>query len=294
MVWLITGGSGQLGRALQECLTRKDVPHATPDRTELDIAQEIDMKKLERWMPSVIINCAAWTDVEMAERKLIDVHTINCKGAEKLAVAAKEMQIPFVQISTDYVFSGEQADPWQEDDETSPQSNYGKTKLEGEKAVLDSYPEGSYVIRTAWLYSPWRRNFAKTILMRALQDLPSKVVIDQIGQPTSALDLARQIHLLLTARARFGIYHGTNSGSASWLDFAGEIYRLAGKSMELVSPISSSELKSIVNRPKYSVLGHKNWQKTNLSEMRSWQSALASVFPRIMIEAERELVNGGT
>lgn len=130
--------------------------------------------------------------------------------------------------------------------------------------------------------------------MRALQNLPSKVVIDQIGQPTSALDLALQIHLLLTASARFGIYHGTNSGSASWLDFAEEIYRLAGKSMELVSPISSSELKSIVNRPKYSVLGHKNWQKTNLSEMRSWKSALASVFPRIMIEAERELVNGGT
>lgn len=294
MVWLITGGSGQLGRALQECLTRKEVPYAIPDRTELDIAQEIDTKKLERWIPSVIINCAAWTDVEMAEQKLIDAYTINCKGAEKLAVTAKEMQIPFVQISTDYVFSGEQADPWQEDDETSPQSNYGKTKLEGEKAVLDSYPEGSYVIRTAWLYSPWRRNFAKTILMRALQNLPSKVVIDQIGQPTSALDLALQIHLLLTARARFGIYHGTNSGSASWLDFAEEIYRLAGKSMELVSPISSSELKSIVHRPKYSVLGHKNWQKTNLSEMRSWQSALASVFPRIMIEAERELVNGGT
>ena len=292
MTWVITGGGGQLGTALSNLLTEEKIDYHSFRRDQLDITKSDQVAKVENFSPKAIINCAAWTDVDGAESNFAAACEINRDGAQNLALLARELRIPLIHISTDYVFSGESSIPWKESDKTSPVNAYGRSKLEGERAILHCYPEGSYIIRTSWLYSPWQKNFAKTMLLRALQNIPSKVVNDQIGQPTSAIDFARQIYLILTTRVPFGIYHGTNSGQTSWFGFAQEIYRLAGAPLDLVSAVSSSDLPIRTKRPRYSVLGQEKWESFNIPIMRDWQSALESVFPQIIFEAERELRNG--
>ena len=291
MVWLVVGGSGQLGTALHEILSKQNVKHMSVGTKELDLTQPIDKGKFHALQLGAIINCAAWTDVERAEDNEEEARLINSFGAKNLAKLSRELEVPFVQISTDYVFSGAQDEPWREDQETNPLSVYGKTKSEGEQEVLSEYSSGSYIIRTAWLYSPWRRNFVKTILQRALNGMPSKVVSDQVGQPTSALDLAEQILLILNRRPSTGIYHGTNSGKASWYELALEIYRLAGMDSNLVTRVTSEVFPTRVLRPRNSVLDHEMWLRAGIPPMRDWRIALASVFPHVLSEVKRELPN---
>jgi len=258
--------------------------------TQLDITNPLSVEEsVNSIKPDVIINTAAWTDVDGAEANESAANAVNALGPQNLAIAAKNVGSRLVQVSTDYVFSGKGTTPWSEAAEHNPQSVYGSTKSEGEKLVLESYSAESYVVRTAWLYSADRKNFAKTITKLALNASGEvRVVNDQMGQPTFTGDLAKQIIDLVLSDSLVGIYHGTNSGQATWFEYAQEIFRLAGQDVSRVVPVSSSEYPRPAKRPSYSVLGHDAWAKTTLEPMRDWRIALAEAMPAIISAVKAE------
>ena len=284
MNWLVTGGSGQLGIAVSEELDSRGITFTAVGSKDLDITESknvIDF--IARVSPSVIVNCAAWTDVDGAESNEDSASNVNSRGSENLAKVAERNRARLIHISTDYVFSGESQKPYEIADQMDPQSAYGRTKADGEKKVLDTYPQNSYVVRTAWLYSARGRNFAKTMTSLALTgDGEVRVVNNQMGQPTSAVDLARQIVDLGLGDAPAGIYHGTNGGQASWFEFAQGIFALTGADINRVVPASSTEYPRPAKRPSYSVLSHEEWSKTSIPAMRHWKSALEEVMPHII------------
>ena len=188
---------------------------------DLDITQgPIVRDVVSDLSPKVIINCSAWTDVDGAETNELEASRVNGDGAENLALAAMNCGAKLIHISTDYVFSGEGKTPWQVNDSTNPQSAYGRTKADGESRVMRAYSENSSIVRTAWLYSPWGKNFAKTMTRLAINgDGEVRVVSDQMGQPTSAIDLAKQLVALGLSNSPAGIFteliqlkeHGSSS-----------------------------------------------------------------------------------
>jgi dTDP-4-dehydrorhamnose reductase len=239
--------------------------------------------------PKIIINCAAWTDVDGAEGDEMLAYRVNSDGSENVALAAKQCGAKLIHISTDYVFSGESQNPWQVTDEINPQTTYGRTKADGERRVFTAYPENSSVVRTAWLYSPWGKNFAKKMTQLALNgDDEVRVVNDQTGQPTSAKDLAKQIVELVLSGAPVGIYHGTNSGQATWFEFAREIFKFAGVDVSRVIPVSATDFPRPAKRPAYSVLSHDAWAGTSVPEMRNWKMALEEAMPTIISAVKAE------
>lgn len=290
MSWLITGGSGQLGIAVSQELRELGLSFQAYDSRELNITQGPIVRDLiAKLSPTVIVNCAAWTDVDGAEDNEVVASLVNSDGAENIALAARQCGAKLIHISTDYVFSGESQTPWQVADEINPQSAYGRTKASGERRVLTVYPNKSSVVRTAWLYSPWGKNFAKTMTRLAMKgEGEVRVVNDQIGQPTSAIDLARQLAVLGQSSAPAGIYHGTNAGQVSWFEFAQEIFKLAGKEVARVKPISSVEFIRPAKRPSYSVLAHEEWGINSLQPMRNWKIALSEAMPAIILAVEAE------
>jgi dTDP-4-dehydrorhamnose reductase len=297
MTWLVVGGNGQLGRALSRVLGARGADFLAWGSTDLDIrSSSRTMELIGALKPSVVINAAAWTDVDGAESDPDGAHAVNAEGAFNLAVAAKAVGAIFAHVSTDYVFSGIGSVPWRESDLRAPVSAYGTSKAAGEVAVLAQYAERSYVFRTAWLYSEWGKNFAKTMVRLALNgEGEVKVVDDQIGQPTSALDLANQIVSAIEAKLPFGIYHGTNSGQASWFEFAQEIFRLCGGegSADRVVRTDSSSFVRPAKRPAYSVLGHDAWNAVgaggvSVGPMRDWKIALSEVMPSIISAVKAE------
>ena len=275
-MWLIAGGTGQLGIALGKVLQAQSIPYISLGSLELDIRNVNQTNQiLQSLKPSIVVNAAAWTDVDSAEKNEDNAYAVNAIGAANLAAASRTIGAKFVHISTDYVFSGEGNQPWKENGTHSPISAYGRTKSAGETLVLGVYPENSYIVRTAWLYSPWGKNFAKTMQKLALANNNKvQVVSDQIGQPTSALSLAEQIVTLVKSGAPFGVYHGTNSGEASWFEFAQEIFSAIGADASRVTPIKSEEYKQIAKRPSYSVLSQERWKEINLPAMPQWKVAL--------------------
>jgi dTDP-4-dehydrorhamnose reductase len=290
MTWLITGGSGQLGIAVSRELDGYGIPFDAWSSKDLDITQSLKVSEaIEDLAPTVVINCAAWTDVDGAESHELDASRVNTDGPENLAVAAKQCNSKLIHVSTDYVFSGESQSPWQISDEINPQSAYGRTKAHGESRVLGTHPEGSFVVRTAWLYSPWGKNFAKTMTKLAIKDRGEvRVVNDQVGQPTSAMDLAKQLVELGLSTSSAGVYHGTNSGQATWSEFAQEIFKLAGADAGRVTPVSSSEYSRPAKRPPYSVLSHDAWASTTVKPLRDWRIALADAMPAIISAVKAE------
>ena len=284
MTWLITGSSGQLGIAVSQELGERGILFNAWGSQDLDITQRPIVRDIiAKLSPKVIINCAAWTDVDGAESSELSASRVNSDGAENVALAAKEIDAKLIHISTDYVFSGQSESPWKVDDEINPQSAYGRTKAEGERRVQAGYPERTSIVRTAWLYSPWGRNFAKTMTKLAIKGSGEvRVVDDQVGQPTSAMDLARQLVELGLSASPAGVYHGTNSGQATWFEFAREIFKLAGADVVRVIPVSSSEYPRPAKRPAYSVLSHESWVKTSVKPMRDWRIALAEAMPAII------------
>ena len=290
MSWLITGSSGQLGIAVSQELDKLGIAFDAWSSKDLDITQNsIVSEAIEKLYPTVIINCAAWTDVDRAESHEKDASRVNRDGPEHLALAAKLCNSKLIHVSTDYVFSGESPAPWQIADEINPQSAYGRTKAQGESRVLVSYPEHSLIVRTAWLYSPWGKNFAKTMTKLALKgDGAVKVVNDQVGQPTSAIDLAKKLVELGQSNSQAGVYHGTNSGKATWFEFAQEVFKLAGADVGRVTSISSNEYPRPAKRPSYSVLSHDAWAATSIKPMRDWRIALADAMPAIISAVKAE------
>jgi len=290
MTWLITGGSGQLGIAVSEELGDRGILFHAWGSQDLDITKGPFVRDLvSQISPKVIVNCAAWTDVDGAENNELQASGVNRDGVENLAYAAKNSSAKLIHISTDYVFSGESKSPWQTGDAINPQSAYGRTKADGEGRVLSAYPENSTIVRTAWLYSPWGKNFAKTMTRLAINgDSEVRVVNDQIGQPTSATELANQLVELGLSSSPAGTYHGTNSGQGTWYEFAQEIFKLVGADTNRVVPVSSREYPRPAKRPSYSVLSHDAWAKTTVQPMRDWRIALEESVPAIISAVKAE------
>lgn len=269
--YAITGAAGMLGQDLQRALEGRDVTAFT--RSDLDITDAAACTKaLEGF--DVIINAAAYTAVDDAETNEAAALAINGAGVENLAKAAAATNAKFVHVSTDYVFKGDATQPYGENDPRDPINAYGRTKAAGEEAALAVHPEGTYIVRTAWLYGAGGPNFAKTMVKLAGSHPEITVVNDQLGQPTYTRDLAAQIVKLVDADAPAGIYHGTNSGTATWFDFAREIFRLSGNDPERVQPTDSAAFKRPAARPAFSVLGHDAWLAAGIEPMRPWLDAL--------------------
>lgn len=290
MKWAITGGSGQLSRSLVDLLDKEGVPYIAWSHKDLDVADDSSISVIKEISPDLLINCAAWTNVDAAEEFPEKATRVNQVGPRNMARAAKELNIPLIHISTDYVFSGQSRQPWSTDSKTEPMSTYGLSKLLGEKEISKNLYANFYILRTAWLYGPYGRNFSKTILKKALTSKDSiNVVNDQIGQPTTTKSLAEQIFKVTKHNIPSGTYHATNTGQASWWDFAREIFELAGEDVERVRPSTSEDFPSNVKRPKYSVLDQSAWSKVGMETMPEWRRALKEVFPEIRKAVEREL-----
>jgi dTDP-4-dehydrorhamnose reductase len=290
MKWAITGGSGQLSRSLVDLLDKEGVPYIAWSHKDLDVADDSSISVIKETSPDLLINCAAWTNVDAAEEFPEKATRVNQVGPRNMARAAKELKIPLIHISTDYVFSGQSRQPWSTDSKTEPMSTYGLSKLLGEKEISKNLDRNFYILRTAWLYGPYGRNFSKTILKKALTSKDSiNVVNDQIGQPTTTKSLAEQIFKVAQQNIPSGTYHATNTGQASWWDFAREIFELAGEDVERVRSSTSEDFPSNVKRPKYSVLDQSAWSKVGMETMPEWRRALKEVFPEIRKAVEREL-----
>lgn len=284
MTWLVTGANGQLGKSLSRELDIRAIEFAAFGSDALDITSAEKVNEiLEKLKPDVVVNAAAWTDVDGAESKSDLAFAVNGEAVANLASACAQTQAILVHLSTDYVFSGKSHRPWSEYSPLDPQSVYGLSKAAGELAIGKIYPEGTYIVRTAWLYSEFGKNFAKAMCNLAISsDKEVKVVNDQIGQPTNANELAAQIIDLVNSGAEYGVYHGTNSGQASWFEFAQEIFKLSGADVGRVIPVSSGEFPRPAKRPQYSVLSHDSWVKSSISPMSNWKSGLEKSFPAIL------------
>lgn len=280
---LVTGCNGQLGRELHNVLESR-MPGLTL-YTDIDTLDLTDINTLKAYVKdndiSHIVNCAAYTDVERAEEDKALCTKVNVEAVRNLAVAAFDAGAKVIHISTDYVFDGTAHLPYRESDKVNPLSQYGTTKRQGETALIALAPE-SIIIRTAWLYSPYGKNFVKTMLRLGTTHQSLSVVCDQIGTPTYALDLANAIFAILSSRQWVpGIYHFTDAGVASWYDFAQQIFRLSGNNSVLVSPVPATEYPTVATRPCYSVLNCQRIIATYDVVQPYWVDSLADCLRRI-------------
>lgn len=274
---IVTGCNGQLGRAVnQQYAGSTEYELVNTDVAELDITKVDKVLELAREVkPYAIINCAAYTNVDKCEVEQDLAYKINAIGARNLAIAAADTGAKLMHISTDYVFPGNvSAHPLTEFDRVSPKSMYGATKLAGENFVRD-FANRYFIIRTAWLYGDGH-NFAKTMLKLAETNDKIGVVMDQVGTPTSAVELAKAIKYLLPTD-NYGLFHGTCEGNTNWAEFAAAVLRLAGSKTE-IEPITSEEYKrrfpNSADRPAYSILENYMLKLTTDFSFASWQDAI--------------------
>ena len=281
--WLITGADGMLGRDLVGLLGAEGVHVIGLNRAALDVTDaEAVAAAVQRHRPDVVVNCAAWTAVDDAEAREDEALAVNGRAVGYLADACADGGAALVQVSTDYVFDGHAEKPYREDHPAAPRSAYGRTKLAGEQAARAARPDGSYVVRTAWLYGADGASFVRTMLGRARAGSPVSVVDDQRGQPTWTADVAAQIHAMVSAGAPAGTYHATSSGETTWFGLAQAVYALAGADPALVTPTTSAAYQRPAPRPAYSVLGHDGWLAPGIEPIRDWRDALERAFPAML------------
>ena len=282
VTWLLLGADGQLGRSLQDVLATAGLSYVAAGRSDVDITNITSIETaVKRIAPTVLVNMAAWTDVDGAESHPDEALLINATGAENVAKVAAKYGIPLVHVSTDYVFDGTQTTPYKTDDAVNPLSVYGTTKLQGEQLVQAAHPDGSWIVRTAWLYSQYGKNFARTIARKALAEENLSVVNDSFGQPTSALAVARQIVALVSTNPPAGIFHATNAGSATWYEFADAIVGPI-TNQATVTPVSSTAFPTVAVRPKYSVLDHTRWSACGITDMPHWRDSLKEIHSAVV------------
>ncbi len=269
--YLITGAGGMLGRDLQTALAGRSVTALT--RLELDIT---DLRACADAVAGhdVVLNAAAYTAVDAAETDEQQATLINATGAENLARAAAAAGAVLVQYSTDYVFAGDGTGPYPEDAPLAPVSAYGRSKAEGERRARAAHPEGTIVLRTAWLYGQHGPNFVRTMMRLYRENGTLTVVDDQHGQPTWTRDLADQTVRMLDAGVRSGTLHGTNAGATTWHGFAQAIVENLGGDPSVVTPTDSTQFVRPARRPANSVLAHDGWAALGLPPMRPWRAAL--------------------
>lgn len=268
---LITGANGMLAKAVKEELKENEL--VCTDVEELDITN-LDAVRLytKKVKPDYIINCAAYTAVDKAEEQEKLAYKINAIGPKNLAIATQEDNAVLVHISTDYVFGGEKdvSEDYSEDDEKNPQAVYGTTKLAGEKFIEENCKK-FYIFRTAWLYGEGH-NFVRTMINLSKEHDKVKVVNDQHGSPTYAVDLASIIHQAMEKQIPFGIYNSTNIGYTTWYDFTKMIYDLEGINCK-VTPVTSEEFKSAAKRPKNSQMSKSKLLKYGI-KIPTYEDAL--------------------
>lgn len=249
MKLLITGAGGQLGQALQGVLTAHEIVALGRDRLDVTSLSEVDAA-VAGYRPDLVINAAAWTNVDGAESDAAGAWRLNAVGPRNLAIATARHGLPLMHVSTDYVFDGLGGRPYHEYDATAPQSVYGQSKLAGEQAVSSLNPR-HYIVRTAWLYHTAGRNFPKTML--SLSEKPEvRVVSDQYGSPTYAPHLAEAMGRLMETGA-WGVYHLAGQGGTSWYDLTVKLYQRAGI-RTAVQSVATAEFPRPAVRPRYSVL----------------------------------------
>lgn len=283
---LITGANGQLGhemqRIAQSCSDTFVFTDVAEGYEKLDITNLGDIRKVvaERHI-DIIVNCAAYTNVDRAESDFNSADLINNTAAGNLATAMKETGGTLIHISTDYVFQGDHNTPCREDWETCPLGVYGRTKLAGEKAIEASGCH-NIIIRTAWLYSQWGKNFVKTIRSLTTTKDSLKVVFDQVGTPTFAGDLADAIGHIISTRQfdKTGIYHFSNEGVCSWFDFAKQICQMSGNTCD-IEPCYSEEFPSPVKRPHFSVLDKTKIKQTFGIKIPYWTDSLKTCIAQL-------------
>lgn len=276
---LVTGANGQLGHEIQRVAKSSNHNYIFTDVADgyekLDITNIEDIRNMvKNNNVDIIVNCAAYTNVDKAESDYDTANLINNTAAGNLATAMKEAGGTLIHISTDYVFQGDRNTPCQEDWTTNPLGVYGKTKLAGEAAIATTGCN-SIIIRTAWLYSQWGKNFVKTMQSLTATHDTLKVVFDQVGTPTFAGDLADTIaHIINTGQTnKTGIYHFSNEGVCSWYDFAKMICKLSGNTCD-ISPCYSEEFPSPVKRPHFSVLDKRKIKETFDIKVPYWTDSL--------------------
>jgi dTDP-4-dehydrorhamnose reductase len=284
---LLLGGSGILGAEVLRQLQQENIDYVAPTSSDLDVRKRENLESyISDLKPNWIINCSAWTNVDGAEDSFEAALELNAVAVKNIGDLAKEFGCRVVHISTDYVFDGESSQPYGEDAPVNPVNRYGHSKLQGEIALLEVFPESAYVIRTSWLYGASGKNFVKTMAKKALHSEIAKVVDDQAGSPTSARDLANGIIDLIESQPQPGVYHYSNTGSCTWFELAQSIYKKVGADSKLVSSISSSTLDLKAKRPKYSLLSKEKWKSAGLSEIPNWESSLETLLPEIIIEIQ--------
>ncbi len=279
---LITGANGQLGHEMRNVLTNDQRFNAVytdvagDNITMLDITDENAVENIIAANGiQLIVNCVAYTAVDAAEDDEITAARLNAQAVGILARVAKRHCCRMVHVSTDYVFDGQGCIPYTEDMPTCPMSAYGRTKLDGERLLLDTLGDGAIILRTAWLYSPYGKNFVKTMLTLGQTKPALKVVFDQVGSPTCARDLATAIVTAITASEWHpGIYHYSNEGVISWYDFTIAIHRLAGIQGCDVQPCHSDEFPAKAHRPAYSVLDKTKFKTTFGVTVPYWLDSL--------------------
>lgn len=276
---LITGANGQLGHEMQRVAKESNDNYIFTDVAEgyenLDITDlEAIRKMVKANNIEIIVNCAAYTNVDRAESDFDTANLINNTAAGNLATAMKEVEGTLIHVSTDYVFQGDRNIPCREDWPTNPLGVYGKTKLAGEKAIEATGCQ-HIILRTAWLYSQWGKNFVKTMQSLTASKESLKVVFDQVGTPTFAGDLADAIAHIINTRQldKTGIYHFSNEGVCSWFDFAKIICELSGNTCD-IQPCYSEEFPSPVKRPHFSVLDKSKLKSTFGIRVPYWTDSL--------------------
>jgi dTDP-4-dehydrorhamnose reductase len=268
---VILGAAGQLGRQLQKVL-----PHAVAlARAEADLTRPAELRdRLTKLQPSFVFNASAYAQVDRAEAEPAAAFAVNALAVRDLAILCRDLDCTLVHFSTDYVFGLDASgnSPYDETDPTGPINAYGVSKLAGESFVRALCPR-HFILRTCGLYAPGHVNFVETMLRKAQEGAPIRVVADQTCTPTSASDLALAALSLLESQA-FGLYHVTNAGASSWHEFAEAIFEFLGKDV-LVEAIKSAEHASSARRPLFSVLSNAKWLDAGFAPLRPWREALA-------------------
>ena len=275
---LITGGQGQLARALTDLFQKSDTVFAW-DIGELDFTEHVmTLEKVGQLNPDLIIHCGAFTDVRGCELDPSKAYLVNSLGTRNIALAARALRAKLVYISTDYVFDGQKTSPYLEFDRVNPLNIYGRSKLAGEQ-IIQSLVKEYYIVRTAWLYSEIGNNFLQTMLTLAEKNYEVAVVCDQWGTPTYTKELAQGILKIISAPF-YGVYHVSNSGSCSWYEFAQQIFTLTGSNVT-IKPVPAKEYGDVVARPRYSVLANFNLEQTYGYLLSPWQEALGNCLNQI-------------
>lgn len=287
MVVLVTGAKGQLGQAIQSISGNyPEIDFVFYDSSSLDITNLDNVEAVFKHVkPQYCINAAAYTAVDKAESEPEKAHLINVVGAKNLAEVCKDNNTILLHVSTDFVFDGSKKSPYTEEDIPNPTGVYGQTKLDGEKAIQDTF-DSYYIIRTSWVYSQFGNNFMKTMLRLGAERESLSVVNDQIGTPTHAVDLAKVLIKMIchTERSRsahnsqsinhlFGIYNFSNEGQCSWYDFAKKIFEVNKISIDL-QPIPTTSYPTPAKRPAYSVLDKTKIKKVFELDINNWNEQI--------------------